>query len=73
MLSHTTLHHGSSLLSFARSQYDASLPRAAQVFEELVEGCPPSPPQCCVADEALQLLKAALVDLWMLVQVMYDV
>jgi hypothetical protein len=78
MLSHTTLHHGSSLLSLARSQYDACMPRAEQAFEELLQGCPapaspPPPPQCCVADEALQLLRATLVDLWLLMQVMSDV
>jgi hypothetical protein len=38
LLAHTTLHHGSSLLSMARSQYEACPPRDKQPFEELLRG-----------------------------------
>ncbi len=40
LLAHTALHHGSSLLSLARCQYEACVPRDVQSFDELLRGRP---------------------------------
>jgi hypothetical protein len=77
LLSHTVLHNGSSLLSLARAQFDARTSRDSASFEDLVRGfstqssssLSPLSLQILFPKEALLLLKATLVDLWQLVQV----
>jgi len=67
LLAHTVLHHGSSLLSLARGQFDACMSRDSPSLEELLRGS--SSLQTLFPIEVLLLLRTSLVDLWMLVQV----
>jgi hypothetical protein len=75
LLSHTGLHHGSSLLSLARAQFDACMIRNSPSFEELLRGHStqslpsPSSLETLFSHEVLLLLRGSLLDLWMLVQV----